>query len=417
MQIKISLQHSPRLTVFLQPSPVARASQRQKFQFVFWGNSSLRMAMMMTMAEPGDATTRHKANIRERGRVRAMRKAFHHLATHIPVDDSEVKLSQLDVICRAREFILFLQTRLSEKDLLDKLHTNIYSVLVDSQHSQGESSVAPSVNGEVTNRQPATLTSTSSDEFSRAYLQPADGQDSQALWESFKSSGASSCQPAPMTSTAAFSITDLFSAGNNIPTPELSQLAATSPIEDVADCQAVPTALAHSNISSMGAMSEVLYPQHTGASSSSMLGKDDAFVPSLPSMRNVFRCGSLQSSSGGESEEDSGDDVTPQQESGSHQGTNVSHRQSNKAQVELPPIILPPELIKGFRKSNARRKVNKHRININKRLRQQSRSVREGIDVLREHLPIAASEGHLSTSEVLQRASYYIQFLRENPET
>eukprot|EP00117_Sycon_ciliatum_P017434 scpid66794/ scgid16428/ len=60
------------------------------------------------------------------------------------------------------------------------------------------------------------------------------------------------------------------------------------------------------------------------------------------------------------------------------------------------------------------RRVKNHRVAINQRLRNRSKSVRFVLQQLRDMVPTDPNETHLTTGQLLRRAAYYIQFLADS---
>ena len=87
--------------------------------------------------------------------------------------------------------------------------------------------------------------------------------------------------------------------------------------------------------------------------------------------------------------------------------------QSSLTASDSDGVCTSTSLENDFHLPHCRRTVSSDRILINRRLREKSRQNKSAMASLRESIPINPLEGHLTTSQVLMRAAYYINFLSE----
>eukprot|EP00117_Sycon_ciliatum_P048371 scpid52561/ scgid34446/ len=63
--------------------------------------------------------------------------------------------------------------------------------------------------------------------------------------------------------------------------------------------------------------------------------------------------------------------------------------------------------------SKSSRRVKNYRVAINQRLRNRSKDLRVGLQQLRDIVPTSADETHMTTGQLLRRATYYMKFLSD----
>ena len=398
---------------------------------------------------------RLRANLRERGRVRAMRRAFDQLASHLPIDESEVKLSQYDIVCRAKDFIEHLKRSLAEKTAQETKKEPGRIVLGNKFLSPSEIQAFPAQEScpqvHVANADIGPVVS--------MVGRRSRGEEQRSTWI------AETCLPLPLASNYINSIhshqqvpsmvnaASRYSRDSIISTSSAVGAAADrSPSSSTEEslinemysdllpafstswqCPQLQNSMpSQDTLSSSQHLSGVKLPNQTqilsscpAITSSSAASPEALFTVgsghhSLPSLSLPLSGGPLKcepsvaiSSVSQAQGQRTGNGYLPPAcsvlDSPVEQISGHNRKLSTSPMSDSTTLLIAEE----FKSHISRRKVEQHRVSINKRLREQSKSVREGIDLLREYVPVERSESHLRTADLLRRAASYIDLLRE----